>query len=347
MEVMRLFPALILFSLLSLSLANKDWDDPERLAEEEGYYKREHSLTQPYQGRGMDIPFWEFGGSTVVTNDYVRLTPDRQSKQGSLWNHVPVGVHNWEILIHFHVHGAGKTLFGDGFAIWYTKERNVMGPVFGNQDYFVGLGVFFDTYSNHNGEHAHEHPYISAMVNNGSLHYDHDRDGTHSQMAGCHAKFRNSDEDTLVAISYINRQLILMTNINGGRSWEPCFVINDVDLPTGYYIGFTATTGDLADNHDIISVKLYDVESQDPPTPPKANAENTVTQEPDWSTVVPRAASQELPRPHVEDSKPFLKPFWYRFFSVTMLGVLIVVFVGVVGGVIWKRRHERNKKRFF
>lgn len=37
-----------------------------------------------------------------------------------------------------------------------------------------------------------------------------------------------------------------MTNINGGHSWEPCFVINDVDLPTGYYIGFTATTGDLA-----------------------------------------------------------------------------------------------------
>lgn len=31
----------------------------------------------------------------------------------------------------------------------------------------------------------HDHPYISAMVNNGSLHYDHDRDGTHSQVSGC------------------------------------------------------------------------------------------------------------------------------------------------------------------
>ena len=31
----------------------------------------------------------------------------------------------------------------------------------------------------------HDHPYISAMVNNGSLHYDHDRDGTHGQMDGC------------------------------------------------------------------------------------------------------------------------------------------------------------------
>lgn len=31
----------------------------------------------------------------------------------------------------------------------------------------------------------HEHPYISAEVNNGTLQYDHDSDGTHSQVAGC------------------------------------------------------------------------------------------------------------------------------------------------------------------
>ena len=36
----------------------------------------------------MDVPNWEFGGSTVVTSSYVRLTPDRQSKKGVLWNTV-------------------------------------------------------------------------------------------------------------------------------------------------------------------------------------------------------------------------------------------------------------------
>ncbi len=63
-------------------------------------------------------------------------------------------MHNWEIVVQFAVHGQGKTLFGDGFALWYTKERGKTGPVLGNQDYFSGLGVFLDTYSNHNGEHA-------------------------------------------------------------------------------------------------------------------------------------------------------------------------------------------------
>lgn len=40
------------------------------------------------------------------------------------------------------------------------------------------------------------------MVNNGSLTYDHDRDGTHTQLAGCEAKFRNFDFDTHIAIRY-------------------------------------------------------------------------------------------------------------------------------------------------
>jgi mannose-binding lectin 2 len=45
------------------------------------------------------------------------------------------------------------------------------------------------------------------MVSNGSLHYDHDRDGTHTQLAGCEAQFRNREYDTYVAIRYHNYKL--------------------------------------------------------------------------------------------------------------------------------------------
>lgn len=31
---------------------------------------------------------WDFWGSTLVTSQYVRLTPDERSKQGSIWNTV-------------------------------------------------------------------------------------------------------------------------------------------------------------------------------------------------------------------------------------------------------------------
>lgn len=55
--------------------------------------------------------------------------------------------------MHFKVHGKGRELFGDGFVIWYAKDPLVEGPVFGSKDFFQGLAVVLDTYSNHNGPH--------------------------------------------------------------------------------------------------------------------------------------------------------------------------------------------------
>lgn len=60
---------------------------------------------------------------------------------------------NWELNVNFKVSGKGKELYGDGFAIWYAKDRLIPGPVFGSKDLFSGLAVILDTYSNHNGPH--------------------------------------------------------------------------------------------------------------------------------------------------------------------------------------------------
>ena len=42
------------------------------------------------------------------------------------------------------------------------------------------------------------------MINNGSMHYDHDRDGTHTMIGGCEVKFRNFAHDTYLSIRYEN-----------------------------------------------------------------------------------------------------------------------------------------------
>lgn len=79
------------------------------------HLKREHSLMKPYQGERGDgrdgaggprrpglsrglcpvagagsaaMPLWDFQGSTMVTSQYVRLTPDERSREGSIWNRV-------------------------------------------------------------------------------------------------------------------------------------------------------------------------------------------------------------------------------------------------------------------
>lgn len=56
--------------------------------------------------------------------------------------------------VSFKVHGTEKKdLYGDGMVIWYARDRMIGGPVFGSKDYFSGLAVILDTYSNHNGPH--------------------------------------------------------------------------------------------------------------------------------------------------------------------------------------------------
>lgn len=36
-----------------------------------------------------------------------------------------------------------------------------------------------------------------------------------------------------------------------------------VKLPTGYYFGVSAATGELTDNHDILSMRLFELDSSD------------------------------------------------------------------------------------
>ena len=50
-----------------------------------------------------------------------------------------------------------------------------------------------------------------------------------------------------VCITYVRGPQV-MTSIDGGgdAEWKSCFNVGDVDLPTGYYFGFSAATGDLA-----------------------------------------------------------------------------------------------------
>lgn len=49
------------------------------------------------------------------------------------------------------------------------------------------------------------------------------------------------------------------TDIDNRQQWKSCFSVSGVKLPVGYFIGVTAATGDLTDNHDIISLKMFDL----------------------------------------------------------------------------------------
>ena len=62
------------------------------------------------------------------------------------------------------------------------------------------------------------------MVNNGTMHYDHDRDGTHTELAGCEAQFRNKPHDTYVAIRYERNTLTVSSDWLHNSSLRHSFV---------------------------------------------------------------------------------------------------------------------------
>jgi mannose-binding lectin 2 len=302
----------------------------QRPIREHNYNRREHSLVKPFLTAGLSVPYWDYTGSVMFTQNYVRLTPDEQSMSGAIWNQIPCWNRNWELIVDFKVAGRGKDLFGDGLAIWYAKDRMIVGPVFGSKDYFNGLAIIVDTYSNHNGPHNHQHPYISAMINNGTLHYDHDRDGTHTQLAGCEARFRNVEHTTQIKIRYENDVLSVFTDLENKNEWKECFSVDSVELPTGYYFGASATTGDLSDNHLLNSMKFFELEGA-------TTAER--------AQIVPRASKFEEPREHVDDPKPSWSNL--QIFVVLLLGMIGAVIMSIAGYMYYEKYQQNKKKRFY
>ncbi|KAF8248433.1 hypothetical protein K440DRAFT_469184, partial [Wilcoxina mikolae CBS 423.85] len=215
---------------------------------------RTHSLSQPYLDPDLQNRWFDWGGDTVVRADqYIRLTSDRQHQAGSLWSRLPLTATNWEIEWEFKIHGQGN-LYGDGMALWVTKQRATPGPVFGSTDNFEGLGLFIDTYKNNRPGVVF--PYISAMLGDGFISYDHAQDGKETELAGCSARgLRGAGIPTRAKLTYIQENYLqLDLQYKHVDQWLHCFNVPNVTLPQISYLGFSAHCGELSDNHDIISV---------------------------------------------------------------------------------------------
>ncbi|KAL7669566.1 hypothetical protein ACOME3_010218 [Neoechinorhynchus agilis] len=290
-----------------------------------------HSLVKPYYTSSLRD--WKFLRSAYLTNSHIVLTRDERSRQGAVWNLQQVLFPYWEVEIEFQVTGSGSDLYGDGLVFWYAKEAMIDGPVFGYKDYFHGLGVFMDTYNNHNGEHSHEHPYISVMINDGTKHYDHDRDGTHTQLSGCTFFFRSSTDTAFVKIRYLDDRLTVLKRMSTEQDYSTCIEADGVRLPTKYYMGVTAATGDLSDEHRLISFKTYALSAT------KALNE-------DRSSIVPFAAGSEKERDHVDDVRPlwFLKAFKYLFYLMLLISIFAILAWAFVR---FNRTRELQRKRFY
>ena len=100
-------------------------------------------------GDRMINKHWRTSGTTEVMKNFVRLTPDRQSKRGSVWTRTKIGSDAIVINVKFRIAGQGKTFFGDGIALWLSDSAFWSeGDLHGGQADFTGLAVVLDTFKN-------------------------------------------------------------------------------------------------------------------------------------------------------------------------------------------------------
>ena len=66
---------------------------------------------------------------------------------------------------------------------------------------------------------------------------------------------------SMVKIVVDDRNLAVYVDPRNRGEWEECVLIEDIPLPEGWareaHVGLTASTGQLVDNHDIISLVTY------------------------------------------------------------------------------------------
>ncbi|KAK0522510.1 hypothetical protein OC834_006254 [Tilletia horrida] len=252
--------AVLLGALLSVLLLHparvqaQNNHNNERLGTDAVIPLRTHSIHAPYVDSNLQNKFWDFGGDAIVdTNRAVRLTLDKPSHMGWLWSRLVLPPQNYEIVVDFTIDGGSSHLYGDGFAMWLTTERAKPGPVFGSKDYWTGLGIFFDTYANQ--RHGYNFPRISLMVNNGDKSYDVMNDGDGQMDAACSMDIRRAPVSTRAKLTHIiGVSLELEIQHEDWDEWETCFKVFNVTAPVNPYLGFSALTGAVHDNHDIVSV---------------------------------------------------------------------------------------------
>ncbi|KAK7895363.1 hypothetical protein WMY93_020688 [Mugilogobius chulae] len=113
---------------------------------------------------------------------------------------MPCHLKDWEMQVHFKIHGQGKkNLNGDGLALVHQRtdaERSC----FGNMA-TLRSGCVVDTYPNEEKHleaqkkrytpRTEDFPSCLAMVGNGTISYDHERDGRPTELGACNAMVRN------------------------------------------------------------------------------------------------------------------------------------------------------------
>ncbi|KAI8620747.1 legume-like lectin family-domain-containing protein [Chytriomyces sp. MP71] len=231
-------------------------------------FEYRQSFKTPYffhSGTAKYIPYFEVRGSYVLlyraaaSNDSIRLASSVPMQQGSIWAQSPNPHAEWQVRLQFKSSGRGH-IGGDGLAFWYTMNQGRAGPVFGSEDAWTGFGLLFDSSDMSKNRFT---PQIFGSINDGSKFYAQEP----FSVGNCYRPYRNALHPATLRITYSGNKLKVEIDLLGeGRHYSECFSADNINLPSGYYFGFSAGNEEkFADDHDVLGLEVSQV------NPPKVD----------------------------------------------------------------------------
>eukprot|EP01135_Chromosphaera_perkinsii_P009578 Nk52_evm28s1810 gene=Nk52_evmTU28s1810 len=206
-----------------------------------------HHIAKPFS-----LSAWALTGSGSIGTDYIELTPQVPNRIGGIWSKEPLNFQNWEVEFPFRAHPGGQ-----GLAFWYSKDVRREGEVFGNNNHWDGLGIFFV------GRGEGGRSSIQGVLNDGTIGYDLNTFGKGQTFGSCDADFLTpfGDEDfTVVNIQYVGKTIIVSYRAPKADKFVECLRLEKVNLPTQYSLGISARNSPgEATKHEISYIKTFDL----------------------------------------------------------------------------------------
>lgn len=197
------------------------------------------------------LHFWSFGSSTIITDDYVRLTTTAPEAKGYFWNrhpnHIESFIANTTVRLRKRKSGWFADSTDGGVAMWYTAAapRHVQTTLFGSADEFDGVGVVLD--------HSDQ---LSVLFSDGA-----ERVGSLRSAARGHCQVSGLSDKKVTLTMLYNAEAKTLRVLY--HLWEDetapgpdvmCTEVEDVVLPIRNYFGITASNSLHAQaEHDMVS----------------------------------------------------------------------------------------------
>ena len=263
-------PSLLPRSVFCILLAGTAF--AQRVVDELSFGQKE-----PISPNGRAVPGWSVTSSAhhvQILSDRIVLTPPTPGNaRGALWNDKPINAESWSAELQFRASGQEG---GNGnLQFWFVKDKSQINldSVYSVRA-FDGLVLVIDQYGGRGGV-------VRGFLNDGTQTFS-----SHGALGSlafghCDYSYRNLGRPSKVTITSQNGLTVRVDD-------RECFSSNQISLPSGYYFGLTAASGDTPDSFEIHKVLV----STGLPT----NYQNAIKGPPPPQQQAPPSRQQQAPQ---------------------------------------------------